>query len=148
MNVLIDGVQYVPAEEVSELPEGYLSPHFRESEFDCNHCGKYGAKVSLDVVDVLEKLRAHFGGRPVTLNSGVRCPFHNSHIDPPGAPNSLHLSDGSKAGYPCAADVVVSGIAAANVYSYFVEQYPDKYGIGRYNSFTHIDTRPGGPSRW
>ena len=33
------------------------------------------------------------------------------------------------------------------VYAYLTEKYPGKYGIGKYPTFTHIDTRPS-KARW
>ena len=29
-----------------------------------------------------------------------------------------------------------------------LQAYPDRYGIGRYIDWTHIDVRSGPPSRW
>jgi hypothetical protein len=86
MEVKIDGVLYVPAEEPpSQLPEGYLSPHFRESEFTCNHCNSLeGHSTSQELLNVLEDVRAHFGAAPITINSGYRCETHNRNVG--GAP--------------------------------------------------------------
>lgn len=128
-----------------DLKPGYISENFRVTEFDCNHCGKYGDLISKDLLVVLEKLRDYFVGLPVTVNSGVRCPTHNRNVG--GARNSTHLSEGSVAGYPCAADVRVKNVSPDMVHDYLVKEYPGKYGIGKYSSFTHIDTRPH-PARW
>ena len=130
-----------PADTSSE----YLSPHFRVAEFDCNHCGQYGSMVDPQLLVVLEELRAHFNGSPVTINSGVRCPEHNRNVG--GASNSCHLSHGSLTGKPCAADIVVSGQAPSTVHAYLTSKYPDRYGIGHYSSFTHIDVREQ-KARW
>lgn len=124
-----------------DLPEGYLSPHFREAEFDCNHCGKYGDTAAVELIQVLEQLRAYFGDNGVTINSGVRCDYHNEAVG--GASNSRH-----KAGNADAADIVVAHVSPQDVHEYLISTYPNKYGIGRYNSFTHIDTRPGAAARW
>ena len=40
-----------------------------------------------------------------------------------------------------AADIVVKGINTVNVYQYLNNQYKDRYGIGSYDTFTHIDVR-------
>ena len=61
MKVSIDGVQYVPKLSDYGLDDGYVSEHFRKTEFDCNHCGKYGEKISNLLLEVLEDVRAHFG---------------------------------------------------------------------------------------
>jgi hypothetical protein len=42
---------------------------------------------------------------------------------------------------PRAADIVVRGKTPREVYEYLDERYPNKYGIGSYETFTHIDTR-------
>jgi len=140
--VLIDGVQYFPASrEDAPLPDGYISPHFRIAEFDCNHCGKYGDRISPELIDVLEELRRHFGGKAITINSGVRCDFHNANVG--GAPNSRH-----KIEHADAADIVVAGVAPSTVHKYLTDEYPGQYGIGSYAGFTHLDTRPGGAARW
>jgi len=138
--VLIDGVRYAPEEIPGGLPPEYLSPHFRKTEFDCNHCGKYGDKISRELVDVLEDVRSHFDC-PVTVNSGVRCETHNRNVG--GATSSRHLDR-----YAEAADIVLTEATPMQVHSYLTGKYPGKYGIGKYNSFTHIDVRPGGPARW
>lgn len=141
MNVFIDGVQYVPVETVdSGLPDGYLSPHFREAEFDCNHCGKYGDTISMELVDVLENVRAEFSGNAVTINSGVRCEQHNKNVG--GASSSRHLVK-----FADAADIVVSNTSPSAVANYLESIDPGRYGIGRYSSFTHIDVR-GYSARW
>lgn len=124
-----------------KIKPGYLSPHFRISEMDCNHCGLYGDRASANLMAVLEDVREHFGNVPVTINSGVRCNQHNDNVG--GASNSRH-----KIEYADAADIVVKGMSPNSVHAYLSGKYPDKYGIGSYNTFTHIDTRPGGPARW
>ncbi len=121
------------------IPGGYVSPHFRETEFACNHCGSLGDGVNMDLVDILEKTRTDLGGRVVTLNSAYRCPLHNAAVG--GARNSQHL-------YGTAVDIVVDGVAPKAVYSYFQKLFPNRYGLGQYNSFTHFDVRKGGAARW
>lgn len=141
VNITIDGVAGIWLPEDSGNPE-YISTHFRYSEFDCNHCGKHGELISMELVnDVLEDVRTHFGGKAVVVNSGVRCDAHNRAVG--GASNSRHRTI-----HADAADIVVVDVAPSVVWKYLSDNYPNKYGIGRYNSFTHIDVRPGGPARW
>ena len=123
------------------MTTGYASPHFLYAEFDCNHCGKYGNAISTELLEVLEDVRAYFGGAPVTINSGVRCEQHNAAVG--GASNSRH-----KVEYADAADIVVSGQAPSTVHAYLDKTYSGQYGLGQYSSFTHIDVRPNGPARW
>lgn len=141
-DIIIDGVPgiWTPTDDrESDLPEGYLSPHFRISEFDCNHCGHYGDLISMELIRVLEDVRKEFG--PVVINSGVRCEQHNSAVG--GAWNSRHLNK-----HADAADIVCPNASTKEVREYLLAKYPNQYGIGKYDSFVHIDTRPNGPARW
>ena len=119
------------------LPEGYLSPHFRESEFACNHCGKlHPDGVPQSLVDALEDIRAHYDNVPVSINSGYRCPTHNANVG--GAPASEHLKGR-------AADFTVKGVDPARVHADLDPYWSG--GLGKYNTFTHIDVR-GHRARW
>lgn len=111
-----------------------LSKHFKKREFACKDgCGLGFADgdVNPELVEVLEDVREHFG-RPVVINSGLRCETHNNRVG--GAKKSQHLLG-------TAADIRVSGVDPALVYDYLNQKYPGKYGIGKYKSFTHIDVR-------
>ena len=103
-----------------------LSMHFNESEFICPCCGKYLIDNSL--IYLLEAIREHFN-KPVIINSGYRCELHNKNIG--GAIDSKHL-------YGQAADIVVLGINAIDVYKY-VDQINKKGGLGKYDGYTHVD---------
>jgi uncharacterized protein YcbK (DUF882 family) len=81
---------------------------------------------------VLEDLWEWAGGTWVRINSGCRCPSYNVEIG--GSEDSWHMK-------ARAADVVVGGKTPKEVYEYLDERYPNKYGIGSYETFTHIDTR-------
>lgn len=150
MNVLIDGVQYVPVDSGDDAPEDNevpneapppadaLSPHFRRAEFTCNHCGALPANMPpKELVDILEQVRTHFNA-PTTVNSGYRCPTHNANVG--GAKNSRHLIGD-------AADIAVRGVPASQVHAFLTGVLAGKGGLGRYNSFTHVDVRPN-PARW
>jgi len=58
-----------------------------------------------------------------------------------GKPFSKHL-EGK------ASDVIVKGVHSHTVYKYLTERYPDSFGFGKYNTFTHIDCRSGRAARW
>ncbi|MCW1830249.1 D-Ala-D-Ala carboxypeptidase family metallohydrolase [Enterobacter asburiae] len=109
---------------------GDLSKHFSRSEFAC-HCGCKFDSISPELITVLEDARAHFCA-PVKINSGYRCEKHNAKIG--GVTNSPHVQG-------IAADIVVSGRTPAIVADYLECKYPDRYGVGRYSIFTHIDVR-------
>ena len=113
-----------------------ISPYFDRSEFACS-CGCGFDTVDAELIEVLTVLRKHFDA-PVNINSSARCETHNSHIG--GSPRSQH-----KRGR--AADIVVKGATPGDVYTYLDTLYPSQFGIGKYNSFTHIDTR-GIKARW
>ena len=115
---------------------GDISKHFNRSEFACkDNCGF--DTVDVELITVLEDLREHFDS-PVRINSGARCKKHNDSIK--GAKKSQHLV--------CrAADVVVDSISPIAVWEYLNFKYMARYGVGRYKSFTHIDTR-NNSARW
>jgi len=116
---------------------GDLSRHFSRREFAC-HCGCGYDTVDAALLKVLEDVRRTFNA-PVTINSGCRCEKHNAKIG--GSEHSQHKLSR-------AADIAVEGIPAEAVHDWLVSRYPDKFGIGKYNTFTHIDTRTDGPARW
>lgn len=109
----------------------YVAKNFRVKEFACQDKSD-PIFISAELVEVLQDVRDYFG-RAVSINSAYRNPTHNKKVG--GVVNSYHL-------YGMAADIVVSGVPARNVYNYLCGKYPDKYGIGRYETFTHIDVRP------
>lgn len=118
---------------------GNLSANFDREEFGCK-C-KYpdceDIAVDKELIYVLEDVRLHFG-KAVTINSSYRCQPHNEDVG--GSPKSKHRLG-------IAADIVVKGVHPHKVYTYLDNKYNNKYGLGKYNTFTHIDVR-GYKSRW
>lgn len=114
-----------------------ISEHFKVREFAQKdfRCDK--VIVDTELIDVLEEIRAHFN-KPVIVTSGYRTPEYNKKIG--GVKNSQHTKG-------TAADIKVSGIPAKEVQKYLKNKYPDKYGIGSYLNFTHIDVRAE-KARW
>jgi len=113
-----------------------LSPHFRRSEFACKcKCGF--ATVDVDLLAALESVRNRFG-EPVTINCGCRCEKHNANVG--GVENSKH-----KLGL--AVDITVKNVSPDEVYDFFDKSFPLSMGVGRYDTFTHIDVRSG-IARW
>ena len=53
--------------------------HFKRSEFACR-CGCGFDDEDLKVVEILEIIRKHFGGRPVIVTSGCRCVKRNNRV--------------------------------------------------------------------
>lgn len=112
-----------------------LSKNFKVSEFACKG-GGCCSTVLIDeqLVKYLQTIRDHFN-KNITITSGYRCPVHNKNVG--GATGSRHAKGQ-------AADIVVQGIAPAEVAKY-AESIGIK-GIGLYETsrdgyFVHIDTR-------
>lgn len=113
-----------------------LSKHFSRKEFACKDgCGF--DTVDAELITILEDLRVKFN-RPVRINSSCRCAKDNARVG--GAKNSQHLTGK-------AADITVDDISPMGVYSYLVGKYPERFGIGRYKTFTHVDSRSN-KARW
>ena len=112
-----------------------LSEHFTEKELACPCCGLYIPDVSLLIA--LEHVRFTLG--PVTVNSSTRCEKHNKEIG--GAERSMHLIG-------AAADITVKNTSAGVVHSGLDNSgFSNLIGLGKYNTFTHIDVR-GYKARW
>lgn len=84
-----------------------------------------------DLIDVIQDVRDHFGA-PVTIHSGHRCKPYNKFVG--GAKRSKHI-------LAIAGDFTVQGVSPNRVQEFLLERYPTSLGIGRYNTFTHADTR-------
>lgn len=110
---------------------GDLSANFSRSEFRCKCLLCDFDTVDAQLLEVLESVR-QFYGLPVIITSGCRCPAHNAAVG--GSANSQHLLGR-------AADIVVKGMSPDGVANYLEQTYPGRLGIGRYNSFTHLDSR-------
>lgn len=122
------------------------NPYFKESEFYCK-CGKCSMPQGTppdELIDLLVQIREHYG-KPITINSGYRCPTHNAKVG--GATSSRHTKGD-------AADFVVKGVKTADVHKYCLEQWPNEHGIAikhnfsnEYAGFVHLDVR-GKKARW
>jgi len=112
-----------------------ISEHFKLSEFKCP--GTNIVKYDTEIVEMLEKIRRHFGGS-VTITSGYRTLTYNNKVG--GAKNSAHL-DGK------AADFKVENAQGEPVGSKYVCLFldeigwPKQGGIGYINTATHFDTK-------
>lgn len=113
-----------------------ISPHFSRREFACK-CGCGFDTVDSRTLEVLESVRKHFI-KPVIISSGCRCPDHNRHVG--GAAGSQHVLGR-------AADFNVQGVNPRQVQAWIAANHPGA-SLGKYNSFTHVDTRSRGPARW
>ena len=104
--------------------------YFERSEFACS-CGCGFDAVDVELLAVLENLREE-SLQAVTINSACRCAEHDKAIG--GVKNSQHVRGK-------AADIVVKNQSPEFVGKWLDEKYPDKYGIGIYDTFVHIDVR-------
>ena len=109
--------------------------YFTRAELACHcMCGK--DTVDYKLAELLDAIREHFGV-PVVVTSGNRCPNYNAQVG--GGRNSQHLRGK-------AADIKVEGVKPQDVAD-FAETLLTEGGIGRYNSFTHVDVRDH-KARW
>lgn len=113
-----------------------LSENFKVKEFASTD-GSDPIFVEPELVEVLQKIRSHFK-TAVTINSAFRTATRNKAVG--GAKYSQHL-------YGTAADIVVTGVSPLKVAEYAETLLPNKGGIGRYSTFTHVDVRET-KSRW
>lgn len=119
----------------SKSSNAALSKNLKVSEFACHGNGCCSTVLIDDqLVTYIQKIRDRFG-KPITITSGYRCAIHNRNVG--GATGSRHAK-----GH--AADIVVHGVAPAEVAKY-AESIGIK-GIGLYETakdgnFVHIDTR-------
>lgn len=109
---------------------GDLTKNFSRYEFACK-CGCGQDTVDFELVNVMQRLRDHFE-RTVHITSANRCRKHNREVG--GSNTSQHL-------YGRAADFIIDGVYNDDIQEYLQMSFLNKYGIGRYDNFTHIDTR-------
>lgn len=109
---------------------GNLSANFRKAEFACKCSRCSTVTVDMELVDILQQIRDHFG-KPVNINSGYRCEAHNAEVG--GASGSHHTKG-------MAADIRVVGIAPREVAKYAESIGVKRIGLyeGDEGEFVHI----------
>jgi uncharacterized protein YcbK (DUF882 family) len=112
-----------------------MTKNFKRSEFACKCCGL--DTIDAELVNQLQILRDRIG-RPIHVNSGIRCEAHNREVG--GKPNSQHLLGK-------AADIRVAGMRTRELVSHVVEM-PAFRGVGTYGTFVHVDIREGRKASW
>lgn len=115
-----------------------MSEHFKRYEFACK-CGCGFAAMDEELIKCLEDVRSHFGDSPVMITSGCRCETHNKYIG--GSSSSYHTKG-------LAADFKVKGTTPHAVGEYLRGRYADRYGVGTYANWTHLDMRDAPGARW
>ena len=121
-----------------------LTENFNLNEFQCK-CGcemPYNVEKNIiELADNLQILRDHLN-KPINPTNGFRCATHNKSVG--GVKNSQHILGK-------AADIKVKGVSPneiADAIEHLMESGKFKMGgVGRYNTFTHVDIR-GSKARW
>ena len=128
-----------------------ISAHISFYEYACKHCSKlppdfYTLKfIYQELFDMFEHLRLKWG-KPIPVESGYRCPDHNSAVG--GAPLSPHL-------FGMALDLTFPDKMNADAFATIVDRERPDLRMGRYISkpgLVHIDTayliRPRATTSW
>ena len=89
---------------------------------------------AIAIAKLLDRIRKHFGSRPVTVTSWFRPYAVNRAVG--GATNSQHLTAG-------AVDFFISGISEVDIYNYIRTWHNGGIAIKR-GQFVHLDIRNGG----
>lgn len=112
-----------------------------DRKLTCSCCGQ--GQLSIATFIVLETIRLHFD-KPVTVVSGPRCRAYNKKVG--GAAKSEHLIIEDMD--VDAVDIQVKDVSPTQVTAYLKQlPYANLIGIGKYKTFTHVDTR-GYAARW
>lgn len=115
--------------------------YFKREEFACKcgqYCDGFPVEVDLGMVAVMDKIREEVG-KPIRINSGIRCKRHNSNVG--GVANSRHL-------YGSACDAQrPAGTTPEQMAAIAEKHLPNSGGIGIYSWGIHVDTRPD-RARW
>lgn len=143
LEVIATGEEPVVKENLT-APDGWWKDirYFTREEFKCKcggrYCDGYPAEIDMSMVKISDKIREKIG-KPITVNSGLRCKTHNANVG--GVSNSQHLY-GNAADLGCPA-----GCTPTQMASIAEEIMGDTGGIGTYPWGIHIDTRST-KSRW
>ena len=125
-----------------------MTKNFKLSELECNCICENPCTIPDDVMNNLKKLAENLQvirntiDKPIKVTNAYRCPEKNASVG--GATKSQHLLGK-------AADLQVKGTSPDDVAD-IVESLQESGiiemgGVGRYNTFTHVDIR-GYTARW
>ena len=141
--IVAENADIAPAEPEKPAPTplkpGYLTPHFKRSEFTCK-CGCGKADIDSRLVEMCETIRVA-AGAPVRVNSGCRCEARNKKEG--GVPKNRDGTGGSFHMYGKAADISCS-IGPRKLYEltqalYAAGKLPGLEYCIKYPTFVHID---------
>jgi len=115
---------------------GDLTKNFSWSEFECK-CGCGLRLISPFIVDQLQEVRNQYG-KPIKINSGVRCEKHNKEEG--GAKDSEHLPQIAAAGFGQGIDIACETSGERyELLPLVLLKFP-RVGIG--DDFLHIGVKP------
>lgn len=121
-----------------------ISKNIYRQELACK-CGCGFDSCDFETINVVQGACDHFAKKlgvekvVLNINCAARCEKHNKAVG--GEDHSLHLQ-------ARAIDHTISGTSPKELADYYRTTYPNKYGIGEYKTFVHLDTRTNGPARW
>ena len=100
--------------------------------------------TALELCKYLEKVRTHFGGKPIVITSGHRPPAINASVG--GSSKSEHLYNMDGVG---AIDFYIAGVDIYKVQEYVDQTWQYSLGYGAPKGFVHLGMRLGKPRvRW
>lgn len=121
---------------------GDLSNNFSRIEFACHGTDCCGGTAAVDsrLIEALQAFRDAVE-QPVNVTSGFRCLSHNRTV---GSNDSSQHPRGYAADIRMLPDLSIDEmVEIAEEIAAFRNG-----GIGKYNSFLHLDVRTDGPARW
>jgi uncharacterized protein YcbK (DUF882 family) len=129
---------------------GDLTKNISRHELACR-CGCGLDSMDVKTIEIVQECCDHFAEKlsvdrvVLNINSAARCFEYNRK---PISLGGVGSTDGSQHPRSRAMDFTISNVSPIDIYSYLITKYPDRYGFGKYSSFTHVDTRSNGPARW
>lgn len=110
----------------------YTPLHFEYYEFDSPDKPGSGTNMNPQLLMALDYIRTQLEV-PLVVNSGFRTEEHNAKVG--GKKHSQHLLGN-------AADIRITSQAMGDMIEYwFIDEVGQDCGIGRYNTFIHLDVR-------
>jgi hypothetical protein len=105
---------------------------------------QYQCDTAKEICQYLEKVRTHFGNKPLIITSGSRPEPINAQVG--GAKNSEHTYNAPSKG---AVDFYIEGVDIYTVQNWCDKNWPYSVGYGAPKGFVHLGMREGKPKvRW
>jgi hypothetical protein len=122
-----------------------ITPNFTIGEFALGDparrfVAQHQVDTAAELATFLERVRAHFGGKRITITSGYRPAAINRSVG--GASGSEHLYNAPGVG---AVDFYVDGADIKAVQDWCVKNWPYSTGLGASKGFVHLGLRAGRP---